>query len=67
MVYHRWGHSAVPLYNRIFALGGFTNISKKGAKAVSLNSVEAFDFSNENWKEVAPMETARAFMGAAPI
>ena len=42
MVYQRWAHAVVPIFKKVFAIGGYSNKQKLGAIALSLKSCEAF-------------------------
>ena len=43
------------------------HVNKPGVKAISLRCVEKFSIASQEWIEVSPMNTARAFFGAVTI
>jgi hypothetical protein len=67
MIYRRWAHAMVSVFDSVFALGGYTHPNKPGAVPVTLRTVEKFNIENQEWQEVAPMHSARAFFGAVTI
>ena len=67
MIYERYGHALVPIYDAIFAVGGYFHSDILGAKPLTTNTVEMFKFESEDWIEVVSMNEPRAFFGACPV
>ena len=57
----------MPIYNSVYALGGYMHVDKPGNSPYSLASVEKYNLETEEWAEVSRMETPRAFSSAVPI
>jgi len=67
MVYQRYGHALVPIYDAIYAIGGYFHADILGAKALTSNTVEMFRFEADDWVEVTSMRQPRAFFGATAV
>jgi hypothetical protein len=67
MIYRRFAHAIIGVFDSIFAIGGYTHLNKPGIDAISLRSVEKFNIVSQEWIEVSPLNTARAFFGAVTI
>ena len=67
MIYRRFGHGLVPIYNCVYAVGGYMHRDFPGIEAMSVPTVERYVLHKNEWTEVARMEYARAFMGICPL
>lgn len=67
MIYRRYAHALIPVYDSVYAIGGFYHQDKPGVETRSLSSVERFNIVTQEWEEVCSMETSRAFFGACAI
>ena len=52
MIYRRYLHALVQLYNRVFAIGGFYHSDLPGKEPYSLASCEVFNLKTHKWNEV---------------
>ena len=66
MIYKRYAHALIPIYDNIFAIGGYEQPDVLGTKALTHRTVEKFNLEFEEWVEVSSMNTPRAFFGACP-
>ena len=68
MTLPRFGFQLVPIYDSIFAIGGYCSDDKVGSTVVkTLSSTEKFNLKTCEWLEVRSMYTPRAFFASCPI
>lgn len=67
MIYARFGHALVQVYDNIYAIGGFNHTDMPSKPPRSLASCERFNMQTQEWAEVRSMEIARAFFGVCNV